>query len=1017
MLVFRLPRRWTIRLSLCIAPVLAVSLLVLCLYLSALAPVGLADSAGEAPSPADGTDGQTVFTHDDGLAANSVTALLRDDRALWVGTTAGLSRYSLRGRDAGLVWETFTQEDGIAADPVADLWPDDAGGLWVAHPDGQISYFDGNSWTTYESVTQTLSQAYKQIVDDHVASSIWSIEEGGRVWTLAQGTVGYYVGAVWRPYGEDTGIPGGRLVAVWTGDGAWVASENGQIGYFDGANWTTFSNAFDAVQRQYETIVASGPSVGPLWVVDEEGAVWVRNAFNQRNPRPDVRRFAEGQWTNFSSSEGMASGFVEELRLDKYGRIWARHAADENGEGGGLSLYAGEQPDQGTATNSWIAIIPALSGNVTDFWPEGTDGVWIGSSFQPQIGGVPVGGLTYVNLDSWQHFALEALEGASISDTWLDEKGDLWLGLASDAFRGLDGGLWRYRPPQDTRLARWTPVEGLLDDDVRDLWGDDLGDLWVATADGVNRITLRNRKLTSYTQPIRPDRIAGDARGNVWAVTLGEGGGVWQWDGSEWINHIVSEGLSEGPYADVYVSADGNVYLASDRGLEIWDGENWKTFSALPGRHVRRIWQEDTGDLWLSTEITPGRPFNLSLNQGNKWETVLNESSSRDMGSEPLALLRDRHGVTWLGTPLGLFVYEPNDGARWRGLGPVEGLPAGPASALYEDASGTVWVAIGEQVYRTDRLPCVFANASGSYQQGSLAGCGNWVRFEPQVGAVSQITAGPDGGVLFVGDAGIALYQRNPPDFRLEGVANLITGEVADGREPVILTIGRNAVRIDLTTIAPMLATRELAYRYRLEGADEGWRLMPGHALGGKQASITYAGLPGGVYTFTAAARTDVLDSSPEISFTLYVLSRPPKLFLGEASVAGRPAEQPGTLQSYVDQPVRIHLSSGDDQPEPLAYRYKIEGLGDGWTETTSSEISFTLSAAGTYTFVAMALDSEGQSSDLVGSQIKVSEREQVQASTRLPVESIAAGMGALAVLFIGTAILLMIRRKRRESW
>jgi hypothetical protein len=65
----------------------------------------------------------------------------------------------------------------------------------------------------------------------------------------AEGTVGYYVGAVWRPYGEDAGIPRGRLVAVWTGDGAWVASENGQIGHFDGATWTTFLMP-DAVQRQ-----------------------------------------------------------------------------------------------------------------------------------------------------------------------------------------------------------------------------------------------------------------------------------------------------------------------------------------------------------------------------------------------------------------------------------------------------------------------------------------------------------------------------------------------------------------------------------------------------------------------------------------------------------------------------------------------------------------------------------------------------------------------------------------------
>jgi hypothetical protein len=127
--------------------------------------------------------------------------------------------------------------------------------------------------------------------------------------------------------------------------------------------------------------------------------------------------------------------------------------------------------------------------------------------------------------------------------------------------------------------------------------------------------------------------------------------------------------------------------------------------------------------LWLSSEITPGRPFNLSLNRTGRWETVLNEAGSREMGPEPLTLLRDRQGKAWLGASLGLFVYEPDGDARWRGLGPVDGLPAGPVPAIYEGADGTVWVAIGEQAYRSDGW--------------------DWRRFEPEVGTVRQIAAGP----------------------------------------------------------------------------------------------------------------------------------------------------------------------------------------------------------------------------------------------------------------------------------
>jgi hypothetical protein len=222
---------------------------------------------------------------------------------------------------------------------------------------------------------------------------------------------------------------------------------------------------------------------------------------------------------------------------------------------------------------------------------------------------------------------------------------------------------------------------------------------------------------------------------------------------------------------------------------------------------------------------------------------------------------------------------------------------------------------------------------------------------------------------------------------------------------------------VDVVAVAPTLTARQISYHYRLEGIDEDWRLVPARSVGGKNASFVYAGLPGGAYTFTVAARTDALDSSPYISFTVHVLSHPPELFIDTAAIAGRPAEQPGILMPFVEQPIQFRLTGDDDQVEPLTYRYRIEGLGDGWTETTRTEISFTLSAAGTYTFVALAVDDEGQSSTLVGSHIVVSEREEIADSTSLPLEAIAAGLGVLAVIFIGSAVALTIRRRRRERW
>jgi hypothetical protein len=808
---------------------------------------------------------------------------------------------------------------------------------------------------------------------------------------------------VWRPYGRDAGLPAGRLTAVWAGqEGAWVVSESGQVGYFDGFEWTVYRDVFDAVQRQSELILASGPRVAPYWVVDAEDGIWVRNPVGTR---PDVRRFAQASWTSFSTGDGMSSGFVAELRLDPYGRVWTRHVdSGDGGAGGGLSLYsmtpaAPSAPTAGAAR--WVAIPAPLDGNVTSFWPEGSDGVWIGVGRAVGEAGVPLGGLAFVDLSVWQRFSLATLEGTAVSASWLDQNGNLWLGLAGDA--RVPGGLLRYRPPQGVRPAQWTRVENL--GGVRDLWGDEQGGLWVATADGVNRVNVENRRVVSYTRPGAVDHVAGDQAGNVWALAVGRpeaGGGLWQWDGQLWASHTLSDAqtggarLQDGTYGDMEVLADGRVYLAGDRGLEIWDGQEWQRFAALPGRYVEGLWQDTAGDLWLSSVVTPGRPFNLSLYRDGLWQTVLNETRSAEMGAQPLALWRDRRDQVWLGASAGVFRYALAGEGRWQGLGPAEGMPSGSVTAIYEKGA-TVWVAVGEQLYRTDGQ--------------------RWQRFEPQVGVVDYIAAGPGDGVLVAGTAGVALYDGRAPDLRIEQVVNVITGETADRRAPLVLTLGQDAVRIDLLAAAPTLSVRQLYYRYRLEGIDQAWRIVPAPALGGKRAALTYAGLPGGVYTFTAAAGNDVLDYGPGLSVTLYVLSRPPQLFLDRVTVAGRPVEEPSHVQAYVAQPLQFRLSGADDQLTPLTYRYQIQGLDDVWTETLKSDIAFTLTNAGTFTFVAAALDGEGQSSMPVGAQIVVREREVVQRSGGFPIELLVIILAGGAVLLLGGAAWLAIQRRRRESW
>ena len=74
-----------------------------------------------------------------------------------------------------------------------------------------------------------------------------------------------------------------------------------------------------------------------------------------------------------------------------------------------------------------------------------------------------------------------------------DSRGNLWVGTGGQ-------GLWRYQstPHGDHRLLeRTSTATGLSDDGITDLLEDRDGNIWVATRDGLNRLTPQ--KMTPIT--------------------------------------------------------------------------------------------------------------------------------------------------------------------------------------------------------------------------------------------------------------------------------------------------------------------------------------------------------------------------------------------------------------------------------------------------------------------------------------------------------------------------------------
>ena len=87
----------------------------------------------------DSAGGHETVSYADG----SITTLVADASGhVWVGTTAGLSRFD------GQQWTTFTRADGLADDAIAPQAVDGQGQVWAGSWKG-ILRFDGQRWTRY----------------------------------------------------------------------------------------------------------------------------------------------------------------------------------------------------------------------------------------------------------------------------------------------------------------------------------------------------------------------------------------------------------------------------------------------------------------------------------------------------------------------------------------------------------------------------------------------------------------------------------------------------------------------------------------------------------------------------------------------------------------------------------------------------------------------------------------------------------------------------------------------------
>lgn len=680
----------------------------------------------------------------------------------------------------------------------------------------------------------------------------------------------------------EDGAPTEIRALAQDGDGyLWIGAASGLV-RFDGVRFVPFRSIGSDTVPSVGVRHLLGSRDGSLWITWDDGA---------------VSRLAHGKVTTWNTADGLTPAW--QLTESSRGDVVA-------GTEQGLALFDGTawkdvRADWGFGWREGRAL-----------WFDRSDGLWVEAEdrvvYRPAGGPAFIDpGLPLARVAHQAEFAEEAdgtiwmaefarsahtlrQAAASMPTTevlvgtytmLVDRKGSLWIGSGGDGIRRVIDPR-RIRGKRVAQFGReaehFTEADGLLSNVVKDLLEDREGNIWVASARGIER--FREGSLVPYAT-----RGGLRARG-VWASR----------DSSVWASaYAIQEVTRIGPRGRDSVheppcwcdrlaqDSAGNVWGLGDTTVVRFRDLEPTTLRLTGGKlHALDAIAIDRNDTpWLVDH-----EIGLVRVVGRKLERV----ASIEEIARAQVILADRAGRIWLGGNGRIGLY---DAGKLTMFGAGDGVRPGQVTDLYQDSDGSIWATGTGGINKFEHgrfispggkgVPgsAVFAMRRDELGAWWLATRAGLLRLEPGElertladpahvlryrvldrldglpGAITYsrvpvLASTPDGLIWVGADEGIASIDSRrlereaaPPHVLVEG-ARVNGQEVVPG-DATVLPARVSDLEIDYT--APNLSLPErLQFRYQLEGLDREW-----HEVGTRRRAY-YTDLKPGSYRFRVAA-------------------------------------------------------------------------------------------------------------------------------------------------------------------